>query len=326
MKNKVNIEELSSIIKSARKYSLLGEYGNSLEKYQEAVSIIKQRQEEIKDDNDNIKEKWKMTEYNIKSEMLQIKDILQICLQLHHSEFAYNKKQNEGNYLFNENKKIIDKEISDMFSKDKTLYDSNKKNNNINSYSASNKQQIKQKSKSSKMNNNYSNYSNESRKSKRQNKINPFQINPGIKSNSNSNSCSNKKSNTNFIKRKSFVEPQEIKMFNPLEEFCGYNLNDNDIINMNKINNINKEQNINGKEKEKEKINNDKINQNKKVKIVKIDLFNEQIDNKKIENDNNNNNINNNKMDINTNINVDMVEQALQNLSKFNLDNTNDSF
>ena len=201
MKNKVNIEELSSIIKSARKYSLLGEYGNSLEKYQEAVSIIKQRQEEIKDDNDNIKEKWKMTEYNIKSEMLQIKDILQICLQLHHSEFAYNKKQNEGNYLFNENKKIIDKEISDMFSKDKTLYDSNKKNNNINSYSASNKQQIKQKSKSSKMNNNYSNYSNESRKSKRQNKINPFQISPGIKSNSNSNSCSNKKSNTNFIKR-----------------------------------------------------------------------------------------------------------------------------
>ena len=323
MKNKVNIEELSSIIKSARKYSLLGEYGNSLEKYQEAVSIIKQRQEEIKDDNDNIKEKWKMTEYNIKSEMLQIKDILQICLQLHHSEFAYNKKQNEGNYLFNENKKIIDKEISDMFSKDKTLYDSNKKNNNINSYSASNKQQIKQKSKSSKMNNNYSNYSNESRKSKRQNKINPFQISPGIKSNSNSNSCSNKKSNTNFIKSKSFVEPQEIKMFNPLEEFCGYNLNDNDIINMNKINNINKEQNINGKEKEK--INNDKINQNKKVKIVKIDLFNEQKDNKKIENDKNNININN-KMDINTNINVDMVEQALQNLSKFNLDNTNDSF
>ena len=314
MKNKVNIEELSSIIKSARKYSLLGEYGNSLEKYQEAVSIIKQRQEEIKDDNDNIKEKWKMTEYNIKSEMLQIKDILQICLQLHHSEFAYNKKQNEGNYLFNENKKIIDKEISDMFSKDKTLYDSNKKNNNINSYSASNKQQIKQKSKSSKMNNNYSNYSNESRKSKRQNKINPFQISPGIKSNSNSNSCSNKKSNTNFIKSKSFVEPQEIKMFNPLEEFCGYNLNDNDIINMNKING-----------KEREKINNDKINQNKKVKIVKIDLFNEQKDNKKIENDNNNININN-KMDINTNINVDMVEQALQNLSKFNLDNTNDSF
>ena len=311
MKNKVNIEELSSIIKSARKYSLLGEYGNSLEKYQEAVSIIKQRQEEIKDDNDNIKEKWKMTEYNIKSEMLQIKDILQICLQLHHSEFAYNKKQNEGNYLFNENKKIIDKEISDMFSKDKTLYDSNKKNNNINSYSASNKQQIKQKSKSSKMNNNYSN---ESRKSKRQNKINPFQISPGIKSNSNSNSCSNKKSNTNFIKSKSFVEPQEIKMFNPLEEFCGYNLNDNDIINMNKING-----------KEREKINNDKINQNKKVKIVKIDLFNEQKDNKKIENDKNNININN-KMDINTNINVDMVEQALQNLSKFNLDNTNDSF
>ena len=320
MKNKVNIEELSSIIKSARKYSLLGEYGNSLEKYQEAVSIIKQRQEEIKNDNDNIKEIWKMTEYNIKSEMLQIKDILQICLQLHHSEFSYNKKQNEGNYFFNENKKIIDKEISDMFSKDKTLYDSNKKNNNnINSYSSSNKQQIKQKSKSSKMNNYYSN---ESKKNKKQNKINPFQINQGIKSNYNSNSCSNKKSNAPFKKSKSFIEPQEIKMFNPLEEFCGHNLNDNDIIDMNNIDNINKEQRINGKEK----INNDKINQNKKVKIVKIDLFNEKKENKKRMDDNNNININNNKIDINTNINVDMVEQALQNLSKFSLDNTNDSF
>ena len=320
MKNKVNIEELSSIIKSARKYSLLGEYGNSLEKYQEAVNLIKQRQEEIKNDNDKIKEKWKMTEYNIKSEMLQIKDILQICLQLHHSEFSYNKKQNEGNYFFNENKKIIDKEISDMFSKDKTLYDPKKKNfiNNINLNSASNKQQIKQKSKSSKMNNNYSN---ETKKNKKQNKVNPFEINKGIKSNSNSNSnsCSNKKYKTNFNKSKSFVEPQEIKMFNPLEEFCGHNLNDNDIINMNNINNINNEQ-INGKER----INNDKVNKNKKVKIIKIDLFNEQKENiKKIDD---NINTNNKKIDINTNINVDMVEQALQNISKFNLDNTNDSF
>ena len=306
MKNKVNIEELASIIKSARKYSLLGEYGNSLEKYQEAVSIIKQRQEEIKNDNDNIKEKWKMTEYNIKSEMLQIKDILQICLQLHHSEFSYNKKQNEGNYFFNENKKIIDKEISDMFYKDKALYDSYKKNNNnINSYS--NKQQTKTKSKSSKMNNNYTN---ESKKNKMQSKQNPFRTNQGFKSYNNNNSCSNKKSNVQIKKNKSFIEPQEIKMFNPLEEFCGHNLNDNDIINMN---NINKEQSINGKEK----INNDKVTIHKKVKIVRIDLDNKQLENRKRTNDN--------SMDINTTINADMIEQALQNLSKFNLDNTNDS-
>ena len=82
MINNEKLKELVNTIKLARKYSLIGEYGNSLEKYQEAVCLIKQRQEEIKNDNDKIKEKWKMTEYNIKNEMLQIKDILQICLQL----------------------------------------------------------------------------------------------------------------------------------------------------------------------------------------------------------------------------------------------------
>ena len=100
MKQNINLKELSSIIKLARKYSLIGEYGYSLEKYQEAIDMIKQRQSEISHENQDLKQKWKMTEYNIKSEMLQIKDILQICLQLHHSEFSYNKKQNEGNYFF----------------------------------------------------------------------------------------------------------------------------------------------------------------------------------------------------------------------------------
>ena len=312
MNNKVNIEELALIIKSARKYSLLGEYGNSLEKYQEAVSLIKQRQEEIKNENDSIKEKWKMTEYNIKSEMLQIKDILQICLQLHHSEFSYNKKQNEENYFFNESKKIIDKEVNDMYNKDKKAYELNKKNNNNKySYSESNKQQIKQKikSKSSNMNNNYIS---DIKKNKEQNKINHFISNQGYKSNYNSNS--GKKNYTNIKKSRSLKEPTEIKMFNPLEEFCGHDLKEKDFINMNEIN---KEININ----EKEKINNEKNIPNKKIKIVRIDLDNVQIENKNKKSINNDN-----KIDINTNINVDMVEQALQNLSKFNLDNTNDSF
>ena len=122
MQNNGKVKELVSIIQLARKYSLLGEYGYSLEKYQEAITIIKQRQKEIINENEDIKEKWKMTEYNIKSEMLQIKDILQTCLQLHHSEFSYSKKQNEGNYYLMENKKIIEKEIFDMFYKDKKLY------------------------------------------------------------------------------------------------------------------------------------------------------------------------------------------------------------
>ena len=37
MKQNINLKELSSIIKLARKNSLIGEYGYSLEKYQEAI-------------------------------------------------------------------------------------------------------------------------------------------------------------------------------------------------------------------------------------------------------------------------------------------------
>ena len=122
MKNNGKIKDLVSIIKSARKFSLLGESGNSLEKYQEAIKIIKERQEEIVNENEDLKTKWKMTEYNIKSEMLQIKDILQTFLELHNSDFSYSRKQNEGYYFLNENKKIIEKEINDMFSKNKKIF------------------------------------------------------------------------------------------------------------------------------------------------------------------------------------------------------------
>ena len=168
MKNNGKIKDLVSIIKSARKFSLLGEYGNSLEKYQEAISIIKQRQEEIGNESENIKSNWKMTEYNIKSEMLQIKDILELCLQLHNSDFTYSKKQIEGFYYLNENKKIIEKEINDIFSKNKKIYEKNCNNNNnknINSYHDINKQnKNKLKSKSSNTNSTNNNYFSESKK------------------------------------------------------------------------------------------------------------------------------------------------------------------
>ena len=123
MNNNEKIKELSSIIKNARRYSLIGEYGNSLEKYQEAIEIIKERQKELEiiKESEDLKEKWKMTEYNIKSEMLQIKDILEKCLQLHHSDFNYSKKQLEGNDFINENKKLMEKEIMDMYNKDKRI-------------------------------------------------------------------------------------------------------------------------------------------------------------------------------------------------------------
>jgi len=320
MKNNGKVKELVSIIKLARKYSLLGEYGYSLEKYQEAISIIKQRQEEIVNEKEDIKEKWKMTEYNIKSEMLQIKDILQTCLQLHHSEFSYSKKQNEGNYYLMENKKIIEKEIFDIFSKDKKLYEKDIRNNNKNTYSGLNKQaKNKLKSKSTNVNNNFN------MSSKNNNKISKIvaiQENKNYSDNKyNSASYSNKRKNLNVKKSISYKEPPDIKMFNPLEQFYGHKLNDNEILN------INKEQNLNGLEKINSKNYNinDKNVQNKKIKIVSIDLDGENIDKNKIIN--NKNKINNNNFinEVKINNNVNMVEQAMKNFSNFNLDNTDDS-
>ena len=218
MKNNGKIKDLVSIIKSARKFSLLGEYGNSLEKYQEAISIIKKRQEEIGNESENIKSNWKMTEYNIKSEMLQIKDILELCLQLHNSDFTYSKKQNEGFYYLNENKKIIEKEINDMFSKNKKIYEKNCNNNNnknINSYHDINKQnKNKLKSKSSNTNSTNNNYFSESKKS--MNKSNPFQGPKNIfntKYNKYNNIIANynNKNNINIKKSRSLKEPSEKK-------------------------------------------------------------------------------------------------------------------
>ena len=120
--NNEKLKLLSNTIKNARKFSLIGEYGNSLEKYQEAISLIKEREEELINESEDLKEKWKMTEYNIKSEMLQIKDILETCIQLHHSHFNYSKKQLEGDDNINENKKKLEKEIMDIYTKDKRIF------------------------------------------------------------------------------------------------------------------------------------------------------------------------------------------------------------
>ena len=304
MNKNANVKELVNIIKLARKYSLIGEYGNSLEKYQEAIGIIKQRQEELINDSEDIKEKWKMTEYNIKSEMIQIKDILQTCLQLHHSDFSYNKKQNEGFYFLSENKKIIEKEINETFNKDKKGNEKNIKNTN--SYTNLNRNtKTKIKSKSSNTNNNYPTA--EIKKNKI-NKINPFQ--------GNKNNYSYK-NNANIKKSKSLKEPAEKQMFNPLEEFYGHKLNEKDIININKV------ENINGINKEKIVNKNEK---QKKIKIVSIDLDKDYlIQNNKIINENKEGNDNMKDISNISNKNVDMVEQALANFSKFNLDNTDDS-
>jgi len=335
MKNNEKIKELSNIIKNARKYSLIGEYGNSLEKYQEAIEIIKGRQKELEiiKECEDLKEKWKMTEYNIKSEMLQIKDILEKCLQLHHSDFNYSKKQLEGNDFINENKKLMEKEIMEMYNKDKRIYDKASDNNYINKkYSLSNK--IKQKSAKT------SNF-NIVLDSKR-NRIPKMNQWPGNKNyfyskyNKTSNIISNindNNNNFNIKKCKSLKANMEKKMFNPLEEFYGlkpdnninskeFKINGNDYPTKHRKSEVIQQkiyiqkyspystnmkqssdnQNDNLMKAMQNKINDKKIN---KIKVVQIDLEGKS---KKIDD------------------NIDTIEQALNNLSRFNIDNNDDSF
>ena len=337
MKNNEKIKELSNIIKIARKFSLIGEYGNSLEKYQEAIEIIKERQKELEiiKESEDLKEKWKMTEYNIKSEMLQIKDILEKCLQLHHSDFNYSKKQLEGNDFINENKKLMEKEIMEMYNKDKRIYDKASDNNNNKKFALSNKiNKIKQKS--SKTSN--INMALDSKRN-RNPKMNPWPSNKNYfyskynKTSNTINSFNDINSNFNIKKCKSLKTNMEKKMFNPLEEFYGlkpdfntnnkeFKINGNDYltkhrkseviqqkINIQKFSPypINMKQSLGNPNDNSMKVMQNKINdkKNNKIKVVQIDL---EGKNQKIED------------------NIDTIEQALNNLSKFNIDNNDDSF
>ena len=335
MKNNEKIKDLSNIIKYARNYSLIGEYGNSLEKYQDAISIIKERQKELEliKGCEDLKEKWKMTEYNIKSEMLQIKDILEKCLQLHHSKFNYSKNQLEGNEDFNENKKLMEKEIMEMYNKDKRIYDKKPDNNNKNMILSNKSNKTKNKSVKA-PNINLALDSNRNRIPK----MSPWSSNKNYfynKYNKINNTVGNTNDNNNYNlkKSKSTKVNTEKKMFNPLEEFYGIKpdnnskeskINGNDfLIKQRKSELIQQKINpfsINMKQSKPIQKNNSKKslqsknneNKNNKIKVVHIDLDDDKHSNL--------------KMDEKSEENIDTIEQALNNLSKFNIDNNDDSF
>ena len=343
MKNNDKLKQLSNIIKNARKCSLIGEYGNSLEQYQEAIAIIKERQEEIINEGEDLKEKWKMTEYNIKSEMLQIKNVLETCLQLHHSHFNYSKKQLEGDEYINENKKKIEKEILELYNKDKRIYEP-KKNNNSKNITKNKSYKDKDKNKTYKAK---YNLIIDTKKNNKTPKINPWFSNKNSNKNfysTNYNKSINTDSNINIKKCKSLkVNTFEKKMFNPLEEFYSrkneyknneININGKDNsdlyrkslqiqrkLNLQKItpSSINEKPNIKPISKNNDininsnsNLNNDK---KKQIKVVQIDL--DDFDEKKIKFG---------AKDDKLEENLDMVEQALKNLSQLNLDNNDDSF
>ena len=91
------IMDLPKIIKIAREHTLLGRYETSLKKYQIALEIIQARKKEVS--VGVLKDKWQMTELNIKSEIGQTKQMLEACKALTNIDFNYFKKQIESNEI-----------------------------------------------------------------------------------------------------------------------------------------------------------------------------------------------------------------------------------
>ena len=101
------ILDLSKIIRIAREHTLLGRYETSLKKYEIALEIIQARKKEVS--VGVLREKWQMTELNIKSEIAQTKQMLEACKALTNSDFNYFKKQVESNEI--KKKKLQEKGV-----------------------------------------------------------------------------------------------------------------------------------------------------------------------------------------------------------------------
>ena len=87
------ILDLSQLLIMAREHAFLGFYSHSIDLYNKSLSIIQARYKEISEPR--IKEKWKMTEWNIKLEINQTQQILDLCNKLKNEDFDYRKKQVE---------------------------------------------------------------------------------------------------------------------------------------------------------------------------------------------------------------------------------------
>ena len=101
------IMDLPKIIKIAREHTLLGKYETSLKKYQIALEIIQARKKEV--NVGVLRDKWQMTELNIKSEIGQTKQMLEACKALTNIDFNYFKKQVESNEI--KKKKLQEKGV-----------------------------------------------------------------------------------------------------------------------------------------------------------------------------------------------------------------------
>ena len=95
------IMDLPKIIQIAREHTLLGRYETSLKKYEIALEIIQSRKKEVS--VGVLKDKWQMTELNIKSEITQTKQMLEAYRALIDIDFNYFKKQIESNEIKKKN-------------------------------------------------------------------------------------------------------------------------------------------------------------------------------------------------------------------------------
>ena len=106
------ILDLSDLLKMAREHALLGFYNHSINLYNKSLNIIQARYKEISEPR--IKEKWKMTELNIKLEINQTQQILDLCNKLKNEDFDYRKKQVECDDIIRQKYKDSNVLVFDM--------------------------------------------------------------------------------------------------------------------------------------------------------------------------------------------------------------------
>ena len=87
---KYDINDIVKLIKQAREKSLKGIYNESFNLYKSSLELIQQKMKTCVDSS--LKEKWYKTGQNIKLELLEVKEILEVC-----NTFKMEKKEDNSN-------------------------------------------------------------------------------------------------------------------------------------------------------------------------------------------------------------------------------------
>lgn len=252
MSNKIT--DLPKKLKIARNHGVLGNYKEALSEYKITLEILNTRISEVSDSF--LKEKWKIVEAEIKSEISQCSALYNLCSSFKTTPFETDKKQKDYNIPKNEYQKDVNK-LNEITANS---------NNNVNKEIKDNKEFKRNNSNRAISNNNNANYNDF--KSDFNVNMNNFNNKEREYSNNNNNINNNNNSNSNNNNNNNYK----------------VNYHNNNISSKEDRNSINKINNNNNyiNKKENKKTNTDETNLFELTNIIS------DFNNKELNNQNNN--------------------------------------